>query len=90
MVVAEDLPASVFVEELASLLCKLGFALGDFEVDSLFADEEEDFILTSSATKAGARVFTIASKSDCVDRDWTAEVSSSLLASVSALRDFFR
>lgn len=68
----------IFVEELASFFCRLGFALEDFEVDSFFAveedegEEEEDFILASSASKAGARVLTTASRSDCLDRDCTA------------------
>lgn len=35
-------------------------------------EDEEDFILASSASKAGARVLTTASRSDCFDRDWTA------------------
>ena len=35
-------------------------------------DEEDDLIFASSASKAGARVLTTASKSDCFDRDWTA------------------
>lgn len=93
MVGGEDLPNFVFVEELASLCCRQGFASEDFEVDSFFAveeeEEEEDFILASSASKAGARVLTTASRSDCLDRDWTADVSSSFLASLSALLDFF-
>lgn len=45
-------------------------------LDEVEEDEEEedaeDFILASSASKAGARVLTTASRSDCFDRDWTA------------------
>lgn len=52
-------------------------------------EEVEDLIFASSASKAGARVLTTASRSDWFDRDWTADVSSSFLASLSALLDFF-
>lgn len=43
--------------------------------ESLFAREveEDGFILVSSASKAGARVFTTASRSDCCVRDCTSE-----------------
>lgn len=88
-----DTPTLVVVEELASLFCRLGFALEGFVVASFFAEEaedeeeavednlfpplaeevdDEDFILASSASKAGARVLTTASRSDWFDRDWTA------------------
>lgn len=56
-----------------------GFPL--VEVD----DVDDDFILASPANK----VLTTASRSDSFDRDWTADVSSSFLASLSALLDFF-
>lgn len=59
--------------------------LGGGKEDEEEDEEEGDFILTISASMAGARVLTTASKSDCVDRDWTADVSSSFLASLSAL-----
>lgn len=36
-------------------------------------EEEEDFSLLSSASKAGARVLTIVSRSDFFDKDWTAK-----------------
>lgn len=39
---------------------------------SLDEEEAEDFIFASSASKAGARVLTTASRSDCFDRVWTA------------------
>ncbi len=68
----------MFMEELATLFCMLAFALEDFEVDSFAGEEdeedeagEEDFILTSFAIKAGAKVLTTASRSDCFDRDCT-------------------
>lgn len=81
----------------------LVFVLEGFLVISFFAveanDEEEagevevddeDFILAISANKAGVRVLTTASRSDWFDRDLTAAVSSSFLARLSALLDFFR
>lgn len=43
---------------------------------SLDEAEAEDFILASSASKAGARVLTTASRSDCFDKDWTSEKQS--------------
>lgn len=39
---------------------------------SLDEEEEEDFIFASSASKAGAKVLTTASRSDCFVRVWTA------------------
>lgn len=35
-------------------------------------EEDEGFILASSASKAGARVLTMASRSDCGVKDWIA------------------
>lgn len=72
MVGGEDLPDLFFVEELASLLCRLDFALDGFVVTSFFdaeEEDEEDFILASSASRAGARVLTTDSRSDWSDRD---------------------
>lgn len=45
------------------------------EVESFFALDVEDdgFILTSSASKAGASVLTTDSRSDCCVRDFTSE-----------------
>lgn len=47
------------------------------EVESFCARDAEDagFIFTSSASKAGARVFTTASSSDCCVRDCTSKRS---------------
>lgn len=93
MVGAEDLRGSILVDELATLFCRLGFALDVFKVDSFFAEEEDmveevevDFFLVNSARTA----VTTASTSDCVDRDWTAEVLSIFFASVAALLGFSR
>lgn len=61
--------------ELASLFFfRPGFPLEGFAVHFFLAveEEEEDFILASSASKAGARVLTMVSRSDCVDRERTA------------------
>lgn len=61
--------------ELASLFFfRPGFPLEGFAVHLFLAveEEEEDFILASSASKAGARVLTMVSRSDCVDRERTA------------------
>lgn len=62
---------TIFVEKPALFFCRL-----DFDVESFFPvnEDEEGFILTSSASKAGARVLTTFSKSDCCVRDWTAKV----------------
>lgn len=74
------------VVELVPLFWRLGFTLVTLVFDSFFAaleavddeapedvdDEGTDFIFSISANKAGARVLTTASRSDCLDRDWTA------------------
>lgn len=60
----------------------MSLAVEAFLADCLEAEDEEgfsptedddvDFILASSASKAGARVLTTVSRSDCLDRLWTA------------------
>ena len=97
-------PTFVFVEELASLFCRLGFAFEGFVASNFFfavEDEEEavedevgflptededdggdeDFNLANSASKAGARVLTIVSRSDILDRDWRARRTKTKIVS---------
>lgn len=61
-----------FAEELFPLFGWLDVALDDLAEDVFFSVLEEDFILASSASNAGASVLTMASRLDCLDKDWTA------------------
>lgn len=82
MVGGEDLAALVF--------SVLGLPLtdsGDAEREDDDVDGD-DFILASSASRAGAKVLTTVSRSDCFDKDWRADVSSSFFAKIFELLNF--
>lgn len=76
-------------EDLAALVSVLGLPLvvsGDAEREDDDDDVDgDDFILASSASRAGAKVLTTVSRSDCFDKDWRADVSSSFFAKICEL-----